>query len=166
MWCVIAARAVASLHHHVHGRQHASSALQSDVWNRFVAGRATCSVDDQVGDAMCGQEVGWVIRWCGAEEPCLPVCRRQVEPHAQIPRCVDGTWDGTVKSDRSVVVLHHQASAVLTAKGRWENKNRWNRWQMHATSCYSNANDSSHRTSSLNYGMIYLLSDAILSTIT
>ena len=29
--------------------------VQSDVWNRFVAGRATCSVDDQVGDATCGQ---------------------------------------------------------------------------------------------------------------
>jgi len=53
------AGAVASLHHHVHGRQHASTALQSDEgWNRFVAGRATCSVDDQVGDATCGQEVG------------------------------------------------------------------------------------------------------------
>jgi len=35
---------------YVHGRQHASRDLQSDVWNRFVAGRATCSVDDQVGD--------------------------------------------------------------------------------------------------------------------
>ena len=32
--------------------------LQSDGWNRFVAGQATCSVDDQVGDATCGQEVG------------------------------------------------------------------------------------------------------------
>jgi len=32
-------------------------ALQSDGWNRVVAGRATCSVDDQVGDATCGQEV-------------------------------------------------------------------------------------------------------------
>ena len=63
--------------------------------------------DDQVGDATCGQEVGWVIRSCGAEEPCLPVWRRQVEPHAQLPRCVDGIGDGTVKSDRSVVVLHH-----------------------------------------------------------
>jgi len=31
---------------------------QLDVWNRFVAGRASCSVDDQVGDATCGQEVG------------------------------------------------------------------------------------------------------------
>ena len=49
---------VASLHHHVHGRQHASRGLQSDKWNRFVAGRASCSVDDQVGDATCGQEVG------------------------------------------------------------------------------------------------------------
>jgi len=39
--------------------------------------------------------------------PCLPVCRRRVEPHAQIPRCVDGIGDGTVKSDRSVVGLHH-----------------------------------------------------------
>ena len=29
---------VASLHHHVHGRQHASRGLQSDGWNRFVAG--------------------------------------------------------------------------------------------------------------------------------
>ena len=29
--------------------------VQSDGWNRFVAGRATCSVDDQVGDATCGQ---------------------------------------------------------------------------------------------------------------
>jgi len=38
------ARAVASLHHHVHGRQHASRGLQLDVWNRFAAGRATCSV--------------------------------------------------------------------------------------------------------------------------
>jgi len=63
--------AVASLHHHVHGRQDASRGLQSDGWNRFVAGRANCSVDDQVGDATCGQEVGWVIRWCGAEEPRL-----------------------------------------------------------------------------------------------
>jgi len=43
--------------HHVHGRQHVSRGLQSDVWNRFVAGRASCSVDDQVGDATCGQEV-------------------------------------------------------------------------------------------------------------
>ena len=58
------------------------SALQSDGWNRFVAGRATCSEDDQVGDATCGQEVGWVIRWCAAEEPRLPVWRRQVEPRA------------------------------------------------------------------------------------
>ena len=77
------------------GRQHVSRGLQSDVWNRFVACRATCSVDDQVGDATCGQEVGWVIRWCGAE-PCLPVWRRQVESHAQIPRCVDGIGDETV----------------------------------------------------------------------
>ena len=30
-----------------------------------------------------------------------------VEPHAQIPKCVDGIGDGIVKSDRSVVVLHH-----------------------------------------------------------
>ena len=37
----------------------------------------------------------------------MPVCCRQVEPHAQIRRCVDGIGDGTVKSDRSVVVLHH-----------------------------------------------------------
>ena len=48
---------------------------------RVVAPPCPCSVDDQVGDATCGQEVGWVIRWCGAEEPCLPVWRRQVEPH-------------------------------------------------------------------------------------
>ena len=47
-----------SLHHHVRGRQHVSRDLQLDVWNRFVAGRPTCSVDDQVGDAMYGQEVG------------------------------------------------------------------------------------------------------------
>jgi len=37
----------------------------------------------------------------------LPVCRRQVEPHAQIPRCVDGIGDATVKSDRSAEVLRH-----------------------------------------------------------
>ena len=43
----------ASLHHHVHGRQHTSTGLQSDGWNRFVAGRATGSVDDQVGDHGC-----------------------------------------------------------------------------------------------------------------
>ena len=42
-----------SLHHHVRGRQHASRGLQWDGWNRFVAGRASCSVDDQVGDATC-----------------------------------------------------------------------------------------------------------------
>jgi len=99
-------RAVASLDHHVHGRQHASRDLQSDGWNRFVAGRATCSMDDQVFDATCDQEVGWVIRWCGAEKPCLPVCRPQAKPHAQIARCVDEIGDRTVKSDRSVVVLY------------------------------------------------------------
>ena len=38
---------------------------------------------------------------------CLSVCHCQVEPHAQIPRCVEGIGDGTVKSDRSVEVLHH-----------------------------------------------------------
>ena len=38
------------LTYHVHGRQHASRALQSDVWNRFVAGRAARSVVDQAGD--------------------------------------------------------------------------------------------------------------------
>ena len=48
-----------------------------------------------MGDATCGQEVGLMIRRRGAEEPCLPVCRRQVEPHAQIPRCVDGIGGGT-----------------------------------------------------------------------
>ena len=48
-----------------------------------------------------------MIRLPGAEEPCLPVCRRQVELLAQIPRCVDGIGDGTVKSDRSAEVLHH-----------------------------------------------------------
>jgi len=54
-------RRVASLYNHVHGQQHASRGLQSDGWSRFVASRATCSVDDQVGDATCGQEVGWVM---------------------------------------------------------------------------------------------------------
>ena len=39
--------------------------------------------------------------------PCLPVCRLQVEPHAQIPRCVDGIGDGKVKSEQSIVTLHH-----------------------------------------------------------
>jgi len=43
-------RAVASLHHHVHGQQHASRGLQSESWNRFIAGRATCSMDDQVSN--------------------------------------------------------------------------------------------------------------------
>ena len=100
------ARAITLLHH-VHGQQQASRGLQWDGWNHFVAGRATCSVDEQVGDATCGQEVSWAIRWCGAKQPCLPVWRRQVEPHAQIPRCVNGIGDGTVKSDRSVVVLHY-----------------------------------------------------------
>jgi len=52
------ARAVASLHHHVRGRQYASRGLQLDGWNRFVAGRATCSVDDQVGDATFDQQFG------------------------------------------------------------------------------------------------------------
>jgi len=28
------------------------------VESYFVAGRASCSVDDQVGDATCGQKVG------------------------------------------------------------------------------------------------------------
>jgi len=92
-------RAVAALHHHVHNRQHASKGLQSDGWNRFIAGRATCSVDDQVGDATCGQGVSSVIRWYGAEEPRLPVCCRHFEPHAQTSRYVNGIGDGTVKSD-------------------------------------------------------------------
>ena len=35
------------------------------------------------------------------------MCCRQVEPHAEIPRRVNGTGDETVKSDRSVVVFHH-----------------------------------------------------------
>ena len=37
---------------------------------------------------------------------CLPLCRRQAEPHAQIQKWVDGIGDKRVKSDRSVVVLH------------------------------------------------------------
>jgi len=52
------AAAVASLHHHVHGRLHASRGLHCDGWNRFVAGRATCSVDGQVSDGTYGQLVG------------------------------------------------------------------------------------------------------------
>ena len=53
--------------------------------------------------------------------------RRQVEPHAQIPRCVDGIGDETVKSDRSTEVLHHfglgrtigfQAAVSDTSNGR------------------------------------------------
>jgi len=35
------------------------------------------------------------------------VCRRRAELHAQILRCVDGIGGGTVKSDWSIVVLHH-----------------------------------------------------------
>ena len=35
------------------------------------------------------------------------MCRRQVELRAQIPRCVDGIGDATVKSDRSAEVLRH-----------------------------------------------------------
>ena len=62
---------------------------------------------DEVGDARCSQVVTRVIHLCGAEEPCLPVYHCQVEPHAQIPRCVNRIGDGTVKSDRSIVVLHH-----------------------------------------------------------
>ena len=49
---VLVRPAVASLHHHVHARQHASRGLQSDGWNRFVAGRATCSVATR-----------WATRW-------------------------------------------------------------------------------------------------------
>jgi len=52
------ATAVATLHHHVHGRLHASRGLHWDGWNRFVAGRATCSVDGQVSDGTYGQLVG------------------------------------------------------------------------------------------------------------
>ena len=59
----------------------------------------------QVGDATCGLEVGWMIRWCRAEEPCLPVCRHQAKPHAQIQKCIDRIGDGTVKSDWSIVIL-------------------------------------------------------------
>jgi len=33
------------LHHHVHGRQHASRALQSDEWNRFEAVQLQCCRD-------------------------------------------------------------------------------------------------------------------------
>jgi len=38
---------------------------------------------------------------------CYILALTPVEPHAQIPRCVDGIADGAVKSDRSVVVLRH-----------------------------------------------------------
>jgi len=52
--------AVASLLYH---NVYAYRGLQSDEWNRFVAGRSTCFVDDQVGEAVCGQEfkIGRVI---------------------------------------------------------------------------------------------------------
>ena len=64
-----------------------------------------------MGDATCGQESGdrlsdRGLRSCGDKEPCLPVCRRQVEPHAQIPRCGDRI-DETVKSDPSAEVLNY-----------------------------------------------------------
>jgi len=45
-----------------------------------------------------------VLRLRGAEEPCLPLCR-QLEPHVQIPRCVDGIRDRAMKSHLSVVVV-------------------------------------------------------------
>ena len=54
------AKAVASLHHNTTMStvdDMPLRVLQSDGWHRFVAGGATFSVDDQVGDATCGQEV-------------------------------------------------------------------------------------------------------------
>ena len=62
------------------------------------------------------------------------VCRHQVEPHAQIPRCVDGIGDGTVKSNRSVVVVHHfglvriirfQAAVSDTSGGKHPDSSHW-----------------------------------------
>ena len=41
------------------------------------------------------------------------MCRRQVEPHAQIPRCVDGIGDATVKSDRSVKIQENRSEPRL-----------------------------------------------------
>ena len=56
-----------------------------------------------------------MIRWCGAEKPCLPVqCRRRVEPHAQIPRYVDGIGDETVKLDRREQELSSLSSTSLS----------------------------------------------------
>ena len=70
--------------------------------------------------------VPWTMRWAtpcvfgrsierclhGAKEQCLPVCRRQVQPYAQIHKCVDGIGDGTVKSDESVVYFITSNSIV------------------------------------------------------
>jgi len=49
----------------------------------------------------------------------LPVWHRQVEPRAQIPRCVGWIGDETVKSDRSAEVLHHFGLGDL-----WHQKTR------------------------------------------
>jgi len=58
-----------------------------------------------------------------SKESCLPVCRHQAEPHAQIQKSIDRIGDGTATSDQSVAVLHHfrlrhfwwKASRVLTS---------------------------------------------------
>jgi len=42
-----------------------------------------------------------------SKESCLPVCRHQAEPHAQIQKSIDRIGDGTETSDQSVAVLHH-----------------------------------------------------------
>jgi len=92
------ARAVVSLHHHVHCRQHPSRGLQLDGWKRFVAVEPL---------------VLWTIRWA---TPC--VVRRSVEWYVDVElkshvcRCV-------------VIKPSHMPNTKMRQRGRrWDNEVR------------------------------------------
>ena len=86
-----------------------TSPVQSDGWNRFVAGRATCSVNDQVGDATYGQDTR-SVEWYVDVELKSHVCRCVVVTSSHRLKYRNASmreWgDGTVKSDRSAEVAY------------------------------------------------------------
>jgi len=65
--------------------------IQHCIWHlsrRCTTTMSTVDIMPPHVRALCGQEVGWVIRLCGAEEPCLLVCRRQVHCQHRQNKCL------------------------------------------------------------------------------
>ena len=89
------ARAVASLHHHVHGQQHVSRALQSThVWTWPVVKYKHVKTKPRICllFILC---MTWTVNANSL------ACELQVQSHAKIPRCVDGRGDATATTTRA-----------------------------------------------------------------